>query len=188
MSSGPRHYVIFRPLGTWGAARTSTHGKNLLRSLERVKEASCQATIPAIPTSLGFHELRRGNAQAVAIPVEEHILAFAIATLGGFDPLTHSRTLPQTAKESPHPAFGITAVVVTHDGLDRFRRFVGMIKGNGANVVVEDMSLYDSVEEMWTNGPEVPVNGGSCTSREVPRFGFVVREGWVSVLEVGDGD
>lgn len=70
----------------------------------------------------------------------------------------------------------LAAVVVAHDLLDCFAGFVGVVEGDRADIVVEDVGFDDSVEDVTADESEVAVNGGSGTSGKVPDFGLVVGE------------
>ena len=74
-----------------------------------------------------------------------------------------------------------------HDGPDGAGGLVGVVEGDGADVVVEDVGLDDAVEEVGADGPEVAVDGRGGAAGERPRLRAVVREGRVRVLQVGDG-
>ena len=62
-----------------------------------------------------------------------------------------------------------------------------MVEWDGADVVVEDVSLDDTVQEIAADETEFAVNGCSCTTGVVPAGRSVVREAGVGVLEEGDG-
>lgn len=104
------------------------------------------------------------------------------------NPLTPPSTLPNALQEAPAPSLHIGAVVAAHDGLDGFGGEVGVVEGDGADVVVEHVSLDDAVEEVATDEAEFAVDGGGGAADVVPGAGLVVGEGGVGVLEVGDGD
>lgn len=48
------------------------------------------------------------------------------------------------------------------------------------------MSFDDTVEQMATDESELPINRRGGSASEVPRFGLVVRQGGVGVLEKGN--
>lgn len=75
----------------------------------------------------------------------------------------------------------------SHDRLDGFGRFIGVIEWDGGDVMMEDMSLDDAVEEVSSDESKFPIDGRCCSSCEVPGFRLVVRQGWIGVLEIGDG-
>lgn len=78
--------------------------------------------------------------------------------------------------------------MLAHDWLDSLGGFVGVVEGDGADVVVEDVGLNDAVEESAANETEFAVNGCGRTTNVVPRSSRVVGKSWVGVLEVGDGN
>lgn len=81
----------------------------------------------------------------------------------------------------------LAAVVLAHDLLDGLGGFISMVEWDGADVVVSDVGLDDSVEKSTANEPEFTVNRGCGTPGEVPGLVVVVRESGVSVLQVSDG-
>ena len=131
--------------------------------------------------------LGRRDTDAVGVAVEQHTLVFALGTHAGFNPLARASASPEGLEESSPPSVGLGAVVSAHHFLDGFARFVGVVKGNGADIVVEDVGFDNSVEDVTANESKVAVNGGSGTTSKVPGFGLVVGEGGVGVLEVSDG-
>lgn len=78
--------------------------------------------------------------------------------------------------------------MAAHDGLDGLGCFVGVVEGDGGDVVVEDVGLDDAVEDVAADEAEFAVDGGGGAAGEVPGFTGVVGEGGVGVLEVGNGD
>lgn len=76
--------------------------------------------------------------------------------------------------------------MLTHDWLDGLGGFVGVVEGDGADVMVEDVGFYDAVEEVAADESEFTVDGCGGSTDVVPAFTRVVREGWVGVLEEGD--
>lgn len=83
---------------------------------------------------------------------------------------------------------GLGAVVGAHHALDGVAGLVGVVKGDVADVVVQDVGLNDAVQDVAADEAEVAVNGGGGAAGEVPCFGLVVGESRVGVLEEGDGD
>lgn len=94
----------------------------------------------------------------------------------------------ESLEESRPASVGLRAVVRAHDLLDGLAGLVGVVEGDGADVVVKDVGLNDTVQDVTTNKAEVTVNGGSGSTGEVPHLGLVVRESGVGVLEVSDGN
>lgn len=132
---------------------------------------------------------RRGlGAQAVAVAEEQDVLAGALSRLAGLNPLAHASASPHGSDETKEAILGIGAVVLAHDGSNGIRGLVGIVKGNGADVVVQDMSLDNSVQQVTTDEAHLAINGGSGATDKVPLVTRVVRQGGIGVLEEGDGD
>jgi hypothetical protein len=51
--------------------------------------------------------------------------------------------------------------VTAHDLLYSFGGFIGVVKGDGADVVVKDVGLDNTVEELAADETEFAVDGGS---------------------------
>lgn len=124
---------------------------------------------------------------AITVTVEMHILVLAGSALVGLDPLAPPGTGPQRLDEANRATLGVGAVVLAHDRLDGLGGFVGMVEGNGGNVVVQDMGLDDAVHEVTADEAELTVNGCCSAAGKGPCLARVVREGRVGVLKVGDG-
>lgn len=124
----------------------------------------------------------------VPVAVEEHVLVLALGTVVGLDPLAPAGSLVHGADEAPAAILDVGAVVLAHDGLDGLGGLVGVVEGNGGDVVVEDVGLDDAVEDLAADETEFAVNGGGGATSKVPGLAGVVREGRVGVLEVSDGD
>jgi hypothetical protein len=58
--------------------------------------------------------------------------------------------------------------VLAHDGLDGLGGLVGVVEGDGGDVVVEDVGLDDAVEDLAADETELAVNGGGGTTGKVP--------------------
>ena len=50
------------------------------------------------------------------------------------------------------------------------------------------MRLDNAMEDVAANETEITVDGDCCSSDEIPCARSVVRESWVGMLEIGDGD
>ena len=72
--------------------------------------------------------------------------------------------------------------MLAHDGFDAFRRFVCVVEWNGADVMVKDMCLDNSVEELSANEAKFAIDGGGSSSGIGPRRWGVVRQRGISVL------
>lgn len=77
--------------------------------------------------------------------------------------------------------------MAAHDGFDRLGSFIGVIEGNGRNVVMEDVGFYNAMHQSATDEPKFTVDGRSSTARIAPRLGGIMGERRVGVLEEGDG-
>jgi len=132
-------------------------------------------------------KLGRRDTNAVGVAVEEHTLALALGTLGGLYPLAGTSAGPESLEESSPAGVSLGAVVVAHDLLDGLAGFIGVVEGDGADIVVEDMGLDDSVENVTADETEVTVDGGSGATGKVPHLRLVVGERGIRVLEVSDG-
>ena len=78
--------------------------------------------------------------------------------------------------------------MLAHDGLDGVGGLIGVVEGDCADVVVQDVGFDDAVEELAANEAELTVDGGGGPTGEIPGGALVVGKGGVGVLEVGDGD
>lgn len=65
--------------------------------------------------------------------------------------------------------------MLAHDGFDAFRRFVCVVEWDGADVVVKDMCLNDSVKELSANEAKFAIDGGGSSSSVGPCRWRVVR-------------
>lgn len=135
-----------------------------------------------------MRNLGRGDTDAIRVAEEKDTLAFALGALGGFNPLAGTGASPESLEETRPAGVGFGAVVAAHDLLDGLAGFIGVVEGNGADIVVKNVGLDNSVEDVAADETEVAVNGCCGTAGEVPYFWLVVGETGVSVLEVGDGD
>ena len=131
--------------------------------------------------------LGRRDTDAVGVAVEQNTLLLPLGACGGLNPLAHASTGPESLEESRPAGVSRSAVVMAHDLLDRFAGLVGVIEGDGADIVVEDVGLDDSVQDVTADESKVTVDCSSGTASEVPYFRLVVGEGGVGVLEVSDG-
>lgn len=125
---------------------------------------------------------------AVAVAVEQDVGIVALGALVGLDELAPAGSLVDGADEAPGSVLDVGAVVLAHDGLDGLGGFVGVVEGDGGDVVVQDVGLDDAVEDLAADEAEFAVDGGGGATGEVPGLAGVVGEGRVGVLEVGDGD
>lgn len=78
--------------------------------------------------------------------------------------------------------------MLSHDWANGICGLVGVVERNGGNVVVQNVSLDDAVEEVAADEAKFTVDGGGSTAGEVPGFGRVVRKRRIGVLKIGDGN
>ena len=131
--------------------------------------------------------MQRWHTETVSVPEEHDTLTLPLGVCGRLDPLAPPSALPHALKESNRAVGDVGSVVTTHDGLDGFGGFVGVIKGNGRHVVVKNMGLDDAVEKLAADETKLAVNGCGRATGIGPRAGLVVRKGGVSVLKECNG-
>jgi len=78
--------------------------------------------------------------------------------------------------------------VLAHDLLDGLGGLVGVVEGDGGDVVVENVGLDNAVEKGASDEAKLTVNGSSGTASVGPGVGVVVGQGRVGVLQEGDHD
>lgn len=138
--------------------------------------------------SLLRSHLHGPGTQTIAVPEEQNTRSGVDSALAGLDPLAPSGALPHGLNEANGALLGIGAIVLAHDRLDGLGGLVGVVEGDGADVVVQDVGLDDTVEEVAADEAKLTVDGRGGATDEVPLIGSVVREGGVGVLEESDGN
>lgn len=78
--------------------------------------------------------------------------------------------------------------MLAHNRLDGLRGLIGIVEGNGADIVVEDVGLNNAVEEVSANEAHLAINGGSGATDKVPLLVGVVRQSRVGMLQESDGN
>lgn len=84
--------------------------------------------------------------EAVAVAVEQDTLLLALGALARFDPLAHPSAIPHALQKANRSTLDVGSIVLAHDGLDSFRRFIGIVEWDCRHEMVEDVSLDDAVE------------------------------------------
>lgn len=125
---------------------------------------------------------------SVTVAVEQNVRIVTLSAIVGLNKLAPAGSLVDGADETPRTLLDVGAVVLAHDRLDGLGGFVGVVEGDGGDVVVEDVGLDDAVEDLAADEAEFAVDGGGGAAGEVPGLAAVVGERGVGVLEVGDGD
>ena len=138
------------------------------------------------PSDFEWSHLRRWETVTVAVAEEEDALTESLSALGRLNPLASSSTRPHSFHKTPGTAFNIGTVVTTQYWLDGFGSLVGVVERDGRNKVVKDVRLYNAVHEGPTDEAEFTINRCSSTASEVPGCVFVMREGRIGMLKVGD--
>lgn len=77
--------------------------------------------------------------------------------------------------------------MTAHDLLDGFSGLVGVVEGNGADVMVEDMGLNDAVHQLSSDESKFTVDGRCGATSIRPGLGKIMRKGGVGVLQIGNG-
>ena len=103
------------------------------------------------------------------------------------DPLARPHRCPHALQESKTASSCVAAVVTTHNRPNCLGRFIGVVEGDGADVVVEDVGLDDTMQELATDETKFTINRSGCTTSVVPGVRSVVRQAGIGVLEVGNG-
>lgn len=116
------------------------------------------------------------------------MLARTLSLCAGLDPLAHTCALVHGLDETNRPVNGIGTVMAAHDRLDSLGGLVGVVEGNGADVVVQNVGLDDTVQQVATDEAKLTINGCSGALDKGPLLAGVVRQGRVGVLEEGDSD
>jgi hypothetical protein len=63
-----------------------------------------------------------------------------------------------------------------------------MIEWNCADIMMEDVGLNNTMQELAADEAKFAINSGCCTTGIVPAGWGVVRKAGISVLEEGDGN
>jgi len=78
--------------------------------------------------------------------------------------------------------------VDAHDGLDGLGSLVGLVEGNGADVVVQNVGLDDAVEELTADKSKFAIDSRGGATDVGPGLASVMWERWVGVLKIGDSN
>ena len=78
--------------------------------------------------------------------------------------------------------------MATHHRLDGFSGFVGVVEWDDGYVVVQDVGFDYPVEQGAADESELAVNGGCRSASKTPRFGSVMGDRRIGVLQVRDCD
>ena len=131
-------------------------------------------------------ENSRLDTDTVPVSEEKDVLILALSALIGLDPLAAPGVLPQGPEEADRPTADVGAVVPSHNRLDSLTGLVGVVERDGADVVVENVSFDDTVEQMAPDETKFAVDRCCGTASEAPHVTGVVRESGIGMLEEGD--
>ena len=122
------------------------------------------------------------------ISEEQNTSVLAGGTVHGFDPLTSSHAGPHALQEAHAAIFCIAPVVLTHDRLDCLGCLIRIVERDGADIVVKDVSLDDTMKKGTADESELAIDGSRCPTDIVPAARGVMRECGIGVLEECDGN
>lgn len=78
--------------------------------------------------------------------------------------------------------------MLAHDWLDSLGCLISVVERNGADVVVKNVGLDDTVEKSSSDETKFTIDGCCGTTDVVPALTRVMGESTVGVLEVGNGN
>lgn len=97
--------------------------------------------------------------------------------------------LPEGGHEGVQETALLLLVIVNpQQRLNSAGSLLGLVEGDPAEQVVNDMVVDDFVEEVAADEADAPVNGGKGTLGVGPGLGGVVGDSGVGVLQIGDCD
>ena len=76
------------------------------------------------------------NTKTIMITEEQDALALTLGLSRGLNPLAPARALPDGSDEAKRATLSIRAVVLAHDRLDGLGSLIGVVEGDGRDVVV----------------------------------------------------
>ena len=112
----------------------------------------------------------------LSIPVaeEQHTGILASRALYWLNPLAPSDVSPETVNKSNWTIHNVCTIVLAHDGFDSCGGFISVVEGDGADVMMKNVSFDDSVKELSANKPKFAIDSGSGASSVGPGGGSVV--------------
>lgn len=133
------------------------------------------ASVPSSDPSSSKGDPCRWESNTIAVPEEQDPSFFTFGTLIRLDPLADTHACPHTLQEAETATSGIAAVMLSHDGLDRFSCLIGVVKGNRADIVVKNMGLNDAVKKGSTDETKLSIDCCSGTTSVGPSSWCIVR-------------
>lgn len=126
--------------------------------------------------------------KSISVPVEQDTRSLTGRTLVGLNPVASAERLIHALDETNWSIRGIRSIMLAHNLLDGLGGFIGVVEGDGADIVVKNVGLDDTVEELSADESEFSVDGCGGSTGVCPALTGVVGKRWVSVLKVGDCD
>lgn len=118
---------------------------------------------------------RRRDTQSIPVTEKQDLALIALSTRDRLDPLAPPGRTPNSSQKPERAILDVRAIVLAHDGLDGLGGLVGVVEWDGGDVVVQDVSLDDSVQEVAADEAEFAVDGSGGATGEVPGIAGVVR-------------
>ena len=122
------------------------------------------------------------------ISEEHNALALALRINAWLNPLAPTSASPHGTDKANRSVGGISTVVLAHNRLDSLSRFVSVVKWDCGHVMVQDVGLDDSVQDMSTNESEFTVDSGCGAANEGPGICIVVWKCRIGMLKEGNGN
>lgn len=116
------------------------------------------------------------------------MLARALGLCARLNPLAHACALVHGLDETNWSVNGISTVVAAHDRLDGLGGLVSVVEGNGADIVVQNVGLDDTMQQVAADEAELTIDGCSGALDKGPLLAGIVGQSRVGVLEEGDSD
>ena len=77
--------------------------------------------------------------------------------------------------------------MLAHDRLDGLGSLIGVVEGDGADVVVQDVGLDNAVKKRTTDEAHLAIDSGGGSANIVPLVGGIMGQRRVGVLKESDG-
>lgn len=118
----------------------------------------------------------------VPVAVEQDVLPITFGFRARLYPLACTDVNPQTSQEADGPVFDIRSVMPAHNRLDGFGCNIGVVKWDGRDVVVKNVCLDDTMEQMAADEPKIAVNRSRCPTHEGPCGRVIVGDCGIRML------
>lgn len=142
------------------------HTRALVESAVARDQAKVRLLLRSWHNLLRLRNLHRLGSETV--PVSEEQDTLAIGLVRRLYPLAPPGNLPHGLDEPDRSVFGVAAIVLAHDGFDSLSSFIGIVEGDGRDVVMQHVCFDDAMEKLAADESELAVNGGGSSACEVP--------------------